>query len=132
MFLLGVSVQNLWATTSCGQASTKHQHMTLLETTLVLLRWVMNSSLDPTSYQYNHETYFCRDPETIGFGGLDGPRGRPELKWVPEKSVHDYINTKLGLFGSYLCSLDENPHRHAYLEGWRLVVQVTKSRAGPA
>ncbi len=36
--------------------------------------------LTPTSYEYNHEELFFREPEIIDFGGLEGPRGRPDPK----------------------------------------------------
>ncbi len=41
---------------------------------------VQGLRLTPTSYQYNHENLFLRDPEIIKFWGLDGPGRRPNPK----------------------------------------------------
>ncbi len=71
-------------------------------------------NLSPTSYSYNHEKIYSRDPEIIDFGVWTAPGAAPPFGvvsgatgavqtpriddfWVPEKTgFHDDINTKLG------------------------------------
>jgi hypothetical protein len=66
---------------------------------LSLLRWV---GITPTSYQYDHENLFPRDPEILDVKGLDGRGGRPDLqnRGLPgpgELGFHDYNNTEVGV-----------------------------------